>query len=73
MTLDPELGLAAASTVIGAASWLYKRQSARDASIDRRLRRLEMAMVRIEERLSDLMGDPRASLASISDAPERDA
>ena len=73
MVIDPELGLAAASAVLGGASWLYKRQSARDARIDRRLRRLELAMVRIEERLADLMGQPRASLASVSDAPESDA
>ena len=72
MVIDPELGLAAGSAVIGAAAWLYKRQSARDARIDRRLRRLEQAMVRIEERLADVMGDPRQSLVSISDAPESD-
>jgi hypothetical protein len=71
--MTTEQALAAASALLGGASWLYKRQAAREERIDKRLRRLELAMVRIEERLADLMGSPRESLVSASDAPESDA
>lgn len=69
--ITTEQAIGAASAVAGVAAWLYKRQASREDKIDRRLRRLEIGMARIEERLSEALNlDHRPSLVSVSDAPE---